>query len=157
MDFSEGNGNGWKVLNRLSFSPDGKVASKVLLWMLRLSSFELKTNIVETNFADMLSWILLYELESERVKAFDLLLNLGGHGIINALRDVTNGYTVLHKTMTYQSRLKNVSVLVARGPDLHPRGFDTDCTPFEESPTSLAMYSARVFSNWLHALASVDV
>ena len=53
--------------------------------------------------------------------------------------------------------MDNLSAVVARGPDLHRRGCDTYYTPFEESPTSLSMYSAKGFSKWLRALDSVDV
>ena len=157
MDFSEENGNGWEVLHELSLNCDWKVASKALLWMLRLLSFELKTHIVERDFADMLDWLFFYALRPELVEASDLLLNLGGHGIINASLGVTNGYTILHEAIACGITKDRISAVVARGPDLHQRGFDTFRTPFEESPTSLAMYSGMAFSYWLRALASVDV
>ena len=157
MDFSEEDGDGWEVMKGLSTASDGYVAAKVLIWMLRLLNFELKTNFVERHFAHMLSSMLLYASNPEKFEASDLLLNLGGHRIINALEGVTHGYAVLHEAMIYTMGEDNVSALAARGPDLHLRAFDTFYTPFEESPTSLAMYSSNKFSHWLRALADVDV
>ena len=157
MDFSDEDGEGWKVLSELSFASERNVHFKVLLWMLRLLSLELKTNIIEAQFAHMLYWSFFYQPKPERVEASDLLLNLGGHGIINTPRLETNGYSVLHLVASDVHREDNVSAVVARGPDLHRRAFETVYTPFEESPTSLAMYSARRFSCWLRALAGVDV
>ena len=157
MDFSEEDGDGWEVLKGLSCASNGGVTSKVLLWILRLLSFELKTNIVERHFAYMLSWTIPYGSSPEEVEATDLLLNLGGHGMINALPGTTDGYVVLHEVILKCWWGDRVSAVVARGPDLHRRCFDTSYTPFEESPTSIAMYSARTFSHWLRALAGVDV
>ena len=96
MDFSDENSDGWEVLDGLSFKACVLDRYQVLLWMIRLLSFELKTNIVERHFAYMLDWVLLYELEPERVEAFDLLLNLGGRGIISASHGFKDGYTVFH-------------------------------------------------------------
>ena len=157
VDLSKETGNGWEVLNRLSEASDGTVASKVLLWMLRLFSFELEINIVEKHFAYMLYRLFFYDLEPERVEASDLLLNLGGPGIIDAHLRGPNGYTVLHNVLFHWASEDHVSAVVAKGPDLHLRCFDTYYTSFEESPTSLAMYSAIAFSTWLRALASVNV
>ena len=157
MDFSHEDGDGWEVLYQLSHASDGNVHSKVLLWILRLLSLELKTNIVEAHFARMLDWLFCYEPKPERFEASDLLLNLGGHGIINTPFIGTLGYSVLHVTVSCGFWKDNVSAVVARGSDLHRRGLETLYTPFEESPTSLAMYSERVFSYWLRALADVDV
>ena len=156
IDLSEEDGDDWEIMKDLSIAY-GYVATKVLIWMLRLLSFELKTNIVERHFATMLAWIFFRGLKPEQVEASDLLLNLGGHGIINALQGVTDGYAVLHEAILYTMGEDKVSAVVARRPDLHRRGFDTFYTPFEESPTSLAMYSAESFSCWLHALATNNV
>ena len=157
MDYSDEDGDGWEVLCELSLASDGDVALKVLLWMIPLLEFELKTNVVERHFAFMLDWLRFFQLQPERLEASDLLLNLGGHGIINATWPITNGYPVLHRVIAYSDSEDDVSAMVARGADLHLRGFNPSHTPFEESPTSLAMYSAWAFSNWLHALANVDV
>ena len=157
MDFSDEDGDGWAVLHKLSSASKINVHSKVLLWILRLLSFELKTNIVEAHFAYMLYWLFFNELKSERVEASDLLLNLGGHGIINTPLFGTMGYSLLHMAVFKVTWEDYLSTVLARGPDLHQRCFDTVETPFEESPTSLAMYSSMVFSFWLRALAGVDV
>ena len=89
-------------------------------------------------------------------KASDLLLSLGGVGVIDAPIYGKDGYTILHERLLY-SYMHELSVLVARGPDLHRLGIDTFYTPYKESPTSLAMYSSNVFTRWLHALANIDV
>ena len=157
MDSWEENGDSWEVLKRLSHAALGYQRSKFLLWMLRLLNFELKTYIVERHLAYMLSCTFAPIQGPELLEASDLLLNLGGHEIINELQGTTDGYAVLHNIISYRFCGNSVSAVVARGPDLHRRGFDTFCTPFEESPTSLSMYCARAFSNWLRALANVDV
>ena len=157
MDFSEGKGEGWQVLVGLCRRSWRLHRGRVLVWMMRLLSFELKTNLVERRFAIMLWIITIFAPAPEVPEASDLLLKLGGHGIINARLSATNGYSVLHVALTYAVLDNDVSEVVARGPDLHLRGFGPFFTPFEESPTSLAMYSARAFSSWLRALADVDV
>ena len=158
VDLSEEDSDGWEVLDDLCIHVWGFHREKALSWTIRQLSFELKTNFVERHFASMLSWLfVMIETYPERSEALDLLLNLGGHGIINAPFDVTTGYAALHEAIACYCEEDNVSAVVARGPDLHRRGLDTFYTPFEESPTSLAMYSASAFSNWLHALANVHM
>lgn len=155
MDFFEADGDGWEVLEHLCESacelhgcPDAKCS--LLLWMLRLSSFELKTNIIEERYADMLDWVL--GKQPELAEASDLLLDLGGRGIINTVPRHSTGYTILHKRIVLVYSESDLSVVVARGPNLHGLVFDTSKTPFEESPTSLAMYSSLAFTYWLRAL-----
>ena len=70
---------------------------------------------------------------------------------------VTNGYSALHISVIFTVWEDSVSAFVARGPNLHLRGFYPYLSPLEESPTSLAMYSARAFSTWLRALGNADV
>ena len=81
MDFLEENSDGWEVLRALcnsSMELHGDIEAKrnLLLWMLRLSSFELKTNIIEGRYATMLAWIL--KPTPKLVEASDLLLNWEG-------------------------------------------------------------------------------
>ncbi|CAF9920434.1 hypothetical protein IMSHALPRED_004894 [Imshaugia aleurites] len=48
-------------------------------------------------------------------------------------------------------------VILARGPNLHGLCFDSSYTPYEESPTSLAMYYSRAFAVWLRGLIDLKV
>ncbi len=157
MDFSEDDADGWKVLYDLCDSSgethaDAGAKCHLLLWMLRLSSFELKTNIIERNYARMLSWTL--KPEPLLAEASDLLLNLGGNSMIDAVGFV-DGYAALHSEIAFPST--GPSPMLARGANPHRRCFDSFLTPYEESPTSLAMYSSRAFTSWLHALVSFEV
>ena len=101
--------------------------------------------------------MLPYEPDPEEVEGSDLLLNLGCYEIINSLQGITDGYTVLYEVTFNCDWGDNLTAVIASGPDLHRRGFDTSYTPFEESSISLAMYSARVFSNSLHAFALINI
>ena len=154
MNFSEGNDDGWNILETLCFCASRSDICDLLLWTLQQSSFELKTNIIDERYAKILYWTLMpgHTLG----KASDLLLNLGGVGIINAPDCGKDGYTILHRRLLWND-MDGMRVVVARGPDLHRQGINTDYTPYKESPTSLAMYSSRVFSYWLRALANIDV
>lgn len=160
MDFLEENGDGWEVLLLLCEAVRethgcSEAKSELLLGMLRLSSFELKTNLPDDLCARMLFWVLrpipkLHE-------ASDLLLSLGGPGIIDRVGREVDAYTVLHERLAYARPGDEVSVVVARGPDLHRQVFDTFYTPYVESPSSLAMYSSRTFAGWVHALVDNEV
>lgn len=158
MDFLEENGDGWTVLLRLCDSvcetPQG-CSRELLPKMLRLSSFELKTNISIRSYALMLSYLLVPE--PTLLEASDFLLRLGGPGIIDAVADATDAYNLLHERIAYAEHTDDMSVVVARGPDLHRQVFDASYTPYVESPTSLAMYSSWAFADWQHALVDNDV
>lgn len=93
----------------------------------------------------------------KEVEGSDLLLNLGGYGMVNSPQGITDGYTVLYEVTFNCDWEDNLTAVIARCPDLHRRGFDTSYTPFEESSSSLAMYSARLFSNWLHVFALINL
>ena len=158
MDFFEEDGDGWEVLDDLCESAcelHGCLNAKysLVLWMLRLSSFELKTNIIEKRYAAMLDWVL--KPEPELAEASDLLLSLGGRGIIDIVPRLHKGYTILHKRIAYS--VYDLSVVLTRGPNLHKLVFDTSKTPYKESPTSLAMYSSWAFAYWLRALIDSGV
>lgn len=160
MDFLEVNGDGWKVLLDLcdaAFEVHGcsEAKSELLLGMLRLSSFELKTNIITSRYAELLFYLLLPE--PKLLEASDFLLRLGGPEIIDAVEDGIGAYTALQKNIAYAEQRDDMSVVVARGPDLHRQAFDISYTPYLESPTSLAMYSSWAFADWLHALVDNNV
>ncbi len=157
MDLLEDDCDGWKVLCQLCksccvLSGDAEAKRNLLLWILRLSSFELKTNIIEQRYAQMLYWTL--RPEPRLAEASDLLLNLGGLNMIDAVRFV-DGRTALHSEVA--SPTVGPSSILARGANPHRRCSDSVLTPYEESPTSLAMYSSRAFTSWLHALISFEV
>ena len=65
--------------------------------------------------------------------------------------------TLPHERLVSSMDEDEVTEVLARGADVHRLGIDTYYTPYEESPTSLAMYSSRTFTYWLYALASVGV
>ena len=63
MDFSDENGNGWSALRSLCDSSvavngDSEAKRDLLLWMLKLSSFDLMTYVVRRHYASMLSYTL---------------------------------------------------------------------------------------------------
>lgn len=158
MDFGE-DGDGWNVLMSLCsrvYSGGRTVdVAKILLWMLRLSSSEMKTNFIEKTCAQMLYFTL--RPDPELVEASDLILRLGGHGIIDTNIDGEDRYPILHQRLVHIVEEDFLSLILARGPNLHRRCFDEYYTPYDETPTSLAMYSSWAFASWLHGLASIGV
>ena len=86
--------------------------------------------------------------------AFDLLLNLGGASLVDAVGSVFQQYTLLHSALARVVHEDYVSSVVARGPNLHQVCFDD---PYTESPTSLAIYSSLAFGTWLNALVEAEV
>ena len=160
MDFLEEDGDSWLVLLDLCFSTvlargNIKVKPDLLLWMLQMPCFEPRTNVIEWKYAEMLHWIL--RPEAELTGAVDLLFTLGGASIIDVVAGSLEEYALLHFTLALAEQEDFVSPVVARGPNLHPVCFCDSFTPYEESPTSLAMYSSRAFSCWLHALVKIEV
>lgn len=159
MDFSDRNGDGWEVFawlcdscNNESGETEAKIA--LLLWMLKLSSFELKTYFVEDRFARMLFYVL--DPRPGLEEASDLLLNMGGAGLIDAF-GYFNGYTILQERVAWARPREDIRTVLSRGPDFHRLGLDDFFTPQEETPTSLAMYSEWVFADWLYGLGTIEV
>lgn len=162
MDFLGEDGDGWRILKNLCIGASNgwqdvnvNVEAKILLWMLRLSSSEMKANFIEKNCAQMLYFTL--HPDPELVEASDLILRLGGHGIIDTTIGNGDGYTILHRRLVHSLLNDSLSALLARGPNLHRRCFVEFYTPYDETPTSLAMYSSWAFTSWLHELASIGV
>ena len=54
----------------------------------------------------------------KEVERSDLLLNLGGYGIINSLQGFTDGYTVLYEVTFNCDWEDNLTAVIARGLDL---------------------------------------
>ena len=160
MDFSEDDGDGWQVLDELCSSAvlagkDPKAAHDLLLWMLQLSRFELRANVTEGKYADMLYWV--FQRETVLAGVADLLFSLGGSSIIDAVSDYCGGYPLLHDALARAWEEDEVRVLVERGACLQQQYFSDEFTPYEESPTSLAMYSSRAFTYWLHAMVKIKI
>ena len=158
MDFSDKDSNDWEVLVDLCFfaqvsESDKDGIASLLLWILKLSSLELKINIIKERFADVLYGFLCLEHQSAEVSEF--LLKLGGHDIVDTVPHGFWKYPILHSNLALG--VVEVKSLLALGPNLHKIAFDADMSPYEESPTSLAMYSARAFTNWLDGLSDNGV
>ena len=154
MDFSDLETGGWLVLyelcNNIAYTwGETKAKEALLLWMLKLLTYELRANYIRTEF----SWLLnctLYSLEP----AANLLLKLGDADLIDGARNGTGGYSALHERLA--DSLDPTKVL-AKGPNLHLLGFDKEYTPEKESPMSLAMYSSWAFVHWRDGLVGIEV
>ena len=125
--------------------------------MLQLSRFEVRMNVIESKYVNMLYWVL--KSAPELAGAFDLLLNLGGASLIDAVGSVFQQYTLLYSALARVVHEDYVSFVVAKGPNLHQVCFDDPYTesPYTESPISLAMYSSLAFGTWLYALVEAEV
>ena len=129
--------------------------SALLLWMLKLLTYELKTYYIRSWIANLLISALFPYPGIE--PASNLLLKLGDPDVIDIARHATDGYTTLHIRLGYGNCPEFVSRVLAKGPNLHLLGFDKYFTPEKESPTSLAMYSSWAFAYWLHGLLGIEV
>lgn len=161
MDFFDEDGNSWQVLVTLCTNADdghGETEAKValLLWMLKLSSSEMRIHSIRSRLALILFYVLVTpHLGLEQ--ASNLLLNLGGAELIDAVPDDTDGYSILQLHVVYTESLEGLCSVLSKGPDLYRLGVDHDYTPQEESPTSLSMYSSWAFWDWLEGLDSIQV
>ena len=123
MDFSVEDANGWQVLTMLCITVEDKCENPkanydLLIWMLQMLRFELRTNVIRSEYAEMLQLIL--KPEPELVEAVDLLFDLGGPSIIDA--DTTSNYgtcSVLHIALAAAGREEYLSTVLARNPNLH--------------------------------------
>lgn len=160
MDFSDESGDGWEVLRTLCDSTreaHGETEAKIalLLWTLKLLSFELKTYQVRRQYARMLGLILRPHPGLE--EASDLILNFSGAETIDGIDYGTEGYTLLQESISFADSREWTSTILSRGPDLHRIGLDNNYTPQEETPTSLAMYSEWAFVDWACGLDTIEV
>ena len=162
MDFLDADAdcNAWMVLGFLCESVScigGQIEAKsaLLLWMLKLFTYELKTHYIRSQIAKLLYSILDPHPGSE--PASNWLLKLGDADIIDVAPKAIDGYTALHKRLAYAEGPEMVSSVLGKGPNLHLLGFDKDYTPEKESSTSLAMYSSWAFADWRHELVAIGV
>ena len=160
IDFSEENSHGWDIMDDLCkyayMSSQHPMANvDLLLSMLRILSFDLRTYVSKRRFAAMLFFVI--NPEPGPAEAFKMILNLGGHDTIDEALDSRGGISVLHAILAIDPYEYHMTFLLSRNPDVHRLGFDTDLSPYKESPTTLAMYSCDAFISWLRALANNKV
>ena len=160
MDFLDADASGWRVLSNLGFGTGhsgGEIGAKsaLLLWMLKLVTFEMKAYYNRSELAFLLYCTL--NPYSGLEQASNLLLNLGDADVIDVSPYATDGYTILHWNVTCAQDPEFVSIVLAKGPNLHLQRFDEWFTPEKESLMSVAMYSSWAFADWLHGLVGIEV
>ena len=160
MDFMDYDGSGWFVLLSLcdaASCSNGEPAARMalLIWMLKLSSSEIKMSGSERHYARLLDYTLRRHQDTGRVEASRLLLGLGGSKPVDKPPKYDGGYTILHSRAIYAKDQEQLKVVLALRPDIHRLGHDCEISPEEESPFSLVLYSSWAFECWLKALASI--
>ena len=157
MDFSR-DVNGWDILLNICagiFMGNAETAKRALLIrMLHLVTFELKTYATMGRVARMLACLLRPAPELE--EAFNFLLTLVGTEVINTRFCDADGFTVLHRVVVCHLK-EEVSMAISKGPYLYPLGFDNECSPRMETPASLAMYLSPTFAQWRCGLIASEV
>lgn len=146
MDFSFPEGDGWEALcrvaNNLIGIGDKETQYIFMIWMLRLSSLDIKFNFIEASYAPTLNLLMS---NVERDSAYNLFLSLGPTRAIDAV-DHLFRYSCLMTQIIYH---KSLFPFLSFSPDLHFMAYDPLFTPYLETPTSLAMYSSGAFHSWL--------
>lgn len=165
LDFSYENSDGWIFLEMLldarSLSAQGINAhaddnerNALAIWPLRMLAPDMKNNFIETSAALLLAWAS----NTDTMDVFDFLLKIFDN-FIDA-RTQSDGYSILLNTLRYHYDSPNVddflNMMLTRGADPHLIGFEEDCSPQKETPTSLAMYSSRAFVPWRNALLRIS-
>lgn len=161
MDFFDENGNGWRALTSLCESciregGDGEAKIDLLLWMLKLSSSEMRTYPVAYQLAFLLQWVSL-KPHPGLDQASKLLFDMGSAELFDAPVHSDGGYNLLQRIVAYAKDFEYLYAVLSQGPDLYRLSVDHLFTPQEESPTSLSMYSSRAFWFWLEGLDSIQV
>ena len=159
MDFVDYDGSGWFVLLSLcdaASCSNGEPAARMalLIWMLKLSSSEIKMSGSQRHYASLLKYTLI-DQDTGLAEASRLLLHLGGPKSIDEPPDYEGGYTILHSQAAFAKDQEEIKVVLALRPDIHRLGHDYEMSPEEESPFSLVLYSSWAFKCWLNALASI--
>ena len=168
-DFADAGGDGWKSLGHLADHSSGHLGARVdyeamealLLWMLGLSSSEIRANFIEAEYANL----LFYVIHGRAQNALGLLLALGPGKAIDTPMEkgrscpagitTANGYSLLMTNAVYRDSA--LSDIISQRPNLHVLGLDLRYSPDLETPTSLAMYSAWAFAHWQITLGSLEV
>ncbi|KAL8836524.1 MAG: hypothetical protein Q9170_002879, partial [Blastenia crenularia] len=161
MDFANEDGNAWEVLREFcnftvcyksGVGIDEQVKTRValLLWMLMLSSSEIKMNATERHYADILGWTVGENDDLAEVSR--LVLRLGGPEPINTPASEDGGYTILHYEAEWGGSHEYMGIALEQGLDIHRLGLDRTASPEEESPFSLVLYSSWLFADWLDFL-----
>ena len=155
MDFFEENGAGWKAASSLCVminfeGGDHETKIHLALEVMRLSSFEIMTNMIRRRYINLVYW--LAQPEFMQLEGSAELLNLAGDGFIDEPCFCTDGYTILQWKMITDSSSNALSGVLSKSPDLHWRGFEVYESPSKESPMSLAMYHSRTFGCLLSGL-----
>ena len=161
MDFSDVDGNGWRVLTDLfstNYEEDLEECGaqiQLVLWMLKLSICRLKMSPIKSQFANLLAHALSPDPRFE--EAANLLLSLGGTELIDSTPLYSLGFGILHEVLMYSKGPEYLIPVLSKGPDLHRLCLEEYSTPQHESPTSLAMYSSRAFDDWRHVLLATQL
>ena len=152
-NFSENYSDGWNAILDIceSFTGEPSVRRSLLIQIFQLWAVEIRTNPLEDMYAHLGFYVfegLIHETPG------NLALKLMGKNSVEARRNCT-GYTPL----LYQIATGGVytKAVLDHDPDLHRSSTETDFTPYEESPTSLAMYSSMEFAQWLDDLTDHGV
>lgn len=157
LDFTFPEADGWETISYIahnSMSTSDEEAKLIfLVWILRLSSFDIRFNYIEASYARTLNFLMNGK---ERDSAYHLFLSLGPKRAIDAVDDSFT-YSCLMKRMVYVEQ--GLSPYLSLSPDLHFTAYNSDYSPNTETPTSLAMYSSWAFHSWLAflLLKQVDI
>ena len=158
MDFMDHDGSGWSILLSLCDATsclNGEPAARMalLVWMLKLSSSEIKISGSQRHYASLLKYTL-WEQDG-LAEASRLLLHLGGPKPIDEPPDYDHGFTILHSRAAYSTSQEQIRIVLALRPNIHRLGLDFMVSPGAESPFSLVLYSSWAFEYWLNGLASI--
>lgn len=160
LGFHDSNGNGWDVLRELAFDcayceDRGKnIAFPTFAWFIRSSNLDTKIGEI---WAKMLE-ILVIRYENRSPDAAQSLLEEISKEAIDAAT-VPTGYNLFQRLMAtaggHWSSEELLSVVFTMRPNLHVIGLDQNYSPHNETPVSLAMYSAWAFWKLRNGLSSM--
>lgn len=141
IDFSQSTGDGWVSLRFLCFSPgyEDERSANIMRWIILQCSRDIKANFIEEEYIAVLRF-----LRPRKSDVLNLYLKLRPEKAID-MRFKQNGYSRL----LYEVKSAfGLSEFLGLGADLHLLGLDSLCSPYWESPTTLAMYSSQSFAIW---------
>lgn len=166
MSFSCEDDSGWKFLTHL-------IDARVIPWggcdclagpsakddernalvscALQIVAAEMKNHFFESTFA----WFLFMVSRIEFRPIFDDFTKIFKNRIDTKIG--SDGYSLLLKkfgwaTFYSENLDKELSMILKKGADSHLIGFQDDCSPQKETPTSFAMYNSGTFVAWQKAL-----